>query len=90
MKAMVDSGATHNFVATNKASRLGLKLIYDASRIKAVSSESQRIQGIAKDVLLQVDEWKGKCSLHCVPLDDFNPILGIDLFLKAKAALCMQ
>ena len=37
--------------------------------------------------MLQVGEWKGKCNLLCVPLDDFNLILGIDFFLKFKAAL---
>ena len=84
---MVDSRATNNFVATSEASRLGLKLVDDDSRIKAVNFQAQRIQGIAKDVLLQVGEWKGKCNLLCVPLDDFNLILEIDFFLKSKAAL---
>ena len=87
VKAMVDSGAKHNFVATSDASRLDLKLVDDDSRIKEVNSKAQRIQGIAKDVLLQVGEWKGKINLLCVPLDDFNLILGIDFFLKSKAAL---
>ena len=87
VKAMVDSGATHNFVATSEASRLNLKLVEDDSPIKAVNSKAQKIQGIAKDVLLQVGECKGKINLLCVPLDDFNLILGIDFFLKSKAAL---
>ena len=87
VKAMVDSGATHNFVATSEASRLDLKLVDDDSRIKAVNSKAQKIQGIAKDVLLQVGEWKGQINLLCVPLDDFNLILGIYFFLKSKAAL---
>ena len=87
VKAMVDSGATHNFVATSEASRLDLKLVDDDSRIKAVNSKAQRIQSIAKDVLLQVGEWKGKINLLCIPFDDFNLILGIDFFLKSKAAL---
>ena len=52
VKAMVDIGATHNFVATNEASRLSLKLVDDDSRIKVVNNKAQRIQGIAKDVLL--------------------------------------
>ena len=84
---MVESGATHNFVATSEASRLGLKLIDDDSRIKAVNSKAQRIQGISKAVILQVGEWKGKCNSLCVPLDDFNLILGIDFFFKSKAAM---
>ena len=37
--------------------------------------------------MLQVGEWKGKINLLCVPLDDFNQILGIHFFLKSKAAL---
>ena len=56
VKAMVDSGATHNFIATSEASRLGLKLVDDDSPIKRVNNKAQRIQGIAKDVLLQVGE----------------------------------
>ena len=84
---MVDKGATHNFVATSEASRLDLKLVNDDSRIKAENSKAQGIQGITKDVLLQVSELKGKCNLLYVSLDDFNLILGIDFFLKSKAAL---
>ena len=81
VKAMVDNRATHNFVATSEASRLGLKLVNDDNRVKAVNSQAQRIQGIAKDALLQVSEWKAKFNLLCVPLDDFNLILEIDFFL---------
>ena len=56
VKAMVDSGATHNFVATSEASRLGPELVDDDSPIKLVNNKAQRIRGIAKDVLLQVGE----------------------------------
>ena len=37
--------------------------------------------------MLQVGEWKDKCNLLWVPLDDFNLILGIDFFLEYKTAL---
>ena len=43
VKALVDSGATHNFVATKEAAKLGLKLEEDTSRIKAVNSKAQKI-----------------------------------------------
>ena len=56
VKALVDSGATHNFVATREATRLGLKLEEDTSRIKAVNSKAQKIQGIAKNVLMQIGD----------------------------------
>ncbi|XP_019078499.1 uncharacterized protein LOC109123393 [Vitis vinifera] len=38
VKTLVDSGATHNFVATKEANKLGLKLENDTSRIKAANS----------------------------------------------------
>ena len=52
VKAMVDNEATHNFVATNEASRLGLKLVNNDGQIKAMNSKTQIIQDIVKDVLL--------------------------------------
>ena len=40
VKAIVESGATHNFVAISEAAKLGLKLEDDTSRIKAVNSKA--------------------------------------------------
>ncbi|KAL6319749.1 hypothetical protein AAG906_036807 [Vitis piasezkii] len=60
VKALVDSGATHNFVATKEAAKLGLKLEEDTSRIKAVNSKAQKIQGVAKNVPMQIGDWKEK------------------------------
>ncbi|KAL6319624.1 hypothetical protein AAG906_020701 [Vitis piasezkii] len=57
-------GATHNFVATKEAARLGLKLEEDTSRIKAVNSKAQKIQGVAKNVPMQVGGWKGGLIPH--------------------------
>ncbi|RVX03852.1 Transposon Tf2-2 polyprotein [Vitis vinifera] len=87
VKALVDSGATHNFVATKEAARLGLRLEEDTSRIKAVNSKAQKIQGVAKNVPMKIGDWEGMCSLLCVPLDDFDLILGVDFLLRAKVAL---
>ena len=56
VKALVDSGATHNFVATKEAARLGLKLEEDTSRIKAVNSKAQKIHRVAKNVLMQISD----------------------------------
>ena len=66
---------------------MGLKLEENASRIKEVNSKTQKIQGIAKNVPMQVGDWKGTCNLLCVPLDDFDLIIGVDFLLKAKVAL---
>ena len=87
VKALVGSGATHNFLTTREVTRLGLKLEEDTSRIKAVNSKAHKIQGVAKNILMQVGDWKGTFNLLCVSLDDFNLILGVDFLLKAKVAL---
>ena len=36
---MVDSGVTHNFVATREVAKLGLKLKDDTSQIKVVNKK---------------------------------------------------
>ena len=87
VKALVDSGATHNFVATKEAARLGLKLEEDTSRIKAVNNKAQKSQGVAKNVPMQIGDWKGMRSLLCVPLDDFDLILGVDFLLRVITRL---
>ncbi|KAK4380946.1 Retrovirus-related Pol polyprotein from transposon gypsy [Sesamum angolense] len=45
--AMLDSGATHNFVADREIQKLGLTLAQHSSHIKAVNSEAEPIQGVA-------------------------------------------
>ena len=52
VKAMVDSGATYNFVATRESERLGINLEKDATRIKAVNNKAHKIHGISKQVSL--------------------------------------
>ncbi|KAL6348102.1 hypothetical protein AAG906_039257 [Vitis piasezkii] len=41
VKAIVDSGVTHNFVATKEVAKLGLKLKDDTNRIKTINKKSQ-------------------------------------------------
>ncbi|KAK4380950.1 RNA-directed DNA polymerase [Sesamum angolense] len=81
--AMLDSGASHNFVADREIQKLGLTLAQYSSRIKAVTSEAKPIQGVAC-VELKVNAWTGKCNLMVVPLDDFDVILGMDFLLLAN------
>ncbi|RVW96894.1 Transposon Tf2-8 polyprotein [Vitis vinifera] len=49
--ASVDSGTTHNFVSTREATRLGLKLSKDDSKLKAVNSQTQETHGLAKNMM---------------------------------------
>ncbi|KAL0368100.1 UNVERIFIED_CONTAM: Cysteine synthase [Sesamum calycinum] len=82
--AMLDSGATHNFVADREIQKLGLILAQHSSRIKAVNLLAKPIQGVAC-VELKVGAWTGKCNLMSVPLDDFDVILRMDFMLLANA-----
>jgi hypothetical protein len=84
--AMLDTGATHNFVAEGVARKLGLKVERNSFKLKAVNSEAKPVQGTS-DVRLKVGNWEGECSLMVMPLDEYDMILGIDFFLKAKAEL---
>ncbi|KAL0362018.1 UNVERIFIED_CONTAM: RNA-directed DNA polymerase [Sesamum calycinum] len=83
---MLDTGATHKFVADREIQNLGLTLAQHSSRIKAVNSEVKPIQGVVC-VDLKVGSWTGKCNLMVVPLDDFDVILVMDFMLLAHAMI---
>ncbi|CAL5371561.1 unnamed protein product [Camellia sinensis] len=85
--AMVDTGATHNFMSEKVVQTLGLQVTQSASRIKAVNSAAQSVQGMASKVSITVGDWTGRVNLMVVPLDDFDVILGNDFFVTAKVAL---
>ncbi|KAL0416524.1 UNVERIFIED_CONTAM: hypothetical protein Slati_3484300 [Sesamum latifolium] len=81
---MLDTGATHNFVADREIQKLGLTLTQHSNCIKAVNSEAKPIQGVAC-VDLKVGSWTGKCNLMAVPLNEFDVILKMDFMLLAHA-----
>ncbi|KAK4397585.1 RNA-directed DNA polymerase [Sesamum angolense] len=69
--AMLDTGATHNFVGDREIQKLRLTLTQHSNRIKAMNLEMKPIQGVAC-VELKVGAWIDKCNLMVVPLDDFD------------------
>ena len=48
--ALVDSGATHNFISMRETARLGLKLTKDDNKLNAVNSQAQEMHGLTKNV----------------------------------------
>ena len=54
--ALVDSGATHNFISTKETTRLGLKRSKDDSKLKAVNSQAQETHGLIKNVGIQMGD----------------------------------
>ena len=96
-RAMVDTGATHNFIADREAKRLGLILEKNLSRMKAVNSKAKRISGLAKGVPIKIGTWSGSTNMMVVPLDDFQVILRMEFMHAAKLvpmpflnSLCMM
>ncbi|GAV84407.1 gag-asp_proteas domain-containing protein [Cephalotus follicularis] len=83
--AMIDTGASHNFVNERIVGKFGLKIEKHTSKIKVVNADAQPVQGVARDVLLQVGAWKGQLNLMIVSLDDFDVIFGIDFLTRSKA-----
>ncbi|KAG9458216.1 hypothetical protein H6P81_002724 [Aristolochia fimbriata] len=83
-KAMIDSGATHNFLSVCEAIGLGLTWVDDGSLVKSVNSEAKAICGIAHDVLVKVGEWQGNVSFSVFNMDDFDFILGVDFLCLCK------
>jgi len=86
-EAMLDIGATHNFVDEYMVQQLGLKVIKCPSKIKAVNSEAKPFFGIAFVVKFKVGEWTGMVNFLIMQLDDFDVILGDEFFVVVKATL---
>ena len=74
----LDNGATHNFFTTKEVARLGLMLSRGDNKLKVVNSQEQETHGMAKNMEIQMGDWKGTINFLSVPLDDFDFILCTD------------
>ncbi|KAF3975229.1 hypothetical protein CMV_001501 [Castanea mollissima] len=86
-EAMLNIGATYNFVGECMVQQLGLKVSKCPSTIKAVNSEAKPVFGIAFSVRFKVGEWTGKLNFLIMKLDDFDVILGDEFFVATKITL---
>ena len=84
-RALVDTGASHNFVEVKEAKRLGLQFEEEQGWIKAVNSDARPIYGVARDVRLQIGEWCGQVDFSVVPMDDYPIVLGMEFLDGVRA-----
>ncbi|KAL0427420.1 UNVERIFIED_CONTAM: hypothetical protein Slati_2916800 [Sesamum latifolium] len=88
IRAMVDTGATHNYLASAEVERLGLVLVKGVGQVKGhKNSAAQPIAGVAKSVLIKVGPFEGKTNLSVVVMDDFKLILGLDFLLDTRTVV---
>ncbi|RVW43719.1 Retrovirus-related Pol polyprotein from transposon 412 [Vitis vinifera] len=82
-KALVDTGATSNFVSEDEAKRLELQ----ASKggwLKAVNSAAKPSHEVVRGVTMHIGSWKGRVDFTVALMDDFKMVLGMDFLQKVK------
>ncbi|KAK9699469.1 hypothetical protein RND81_08G175700 [Saponaria officinalis] len=90
-RALIDTGATHNYVAPGESRRLGM--VWDRGEdyvIKSVNSSAKRICGMAEDTSVQLGSWKGRLDFSVVRMDDSKLILGLDFMVKTMTVVVPQ
>ncbi|KAL2253117.1 UNVERIFIED_CONTAM: hypothetical protein Sindi_0106400 [Sesamum indicum] len=87
---MIDTGASHNYLASVKVARLELVLEKGVGRVKAINSAAQPIVGVAKYVLIKVGAYEGKTNLSIVVMDDFELILGLEFLRDTRTAILLH
>ena len=85
VRALLDMGATHNFVSVDEAKRLGLKATKEGGTMKTVNSPVKPIVGIAQSVHITLGTWSGKLDFSIVPMNDFKMVLGMEFFDQVHA-----
>ena len=82
VQALVDTGATHNFMSTEVAKVVGLQLLPNDAEVKVVNSRT-KVSGLANEVPVRIGDWQGCLDFTVMEMSDFDMILGQD-FLKGN------
>ncbi|KAK3023565.1 hypothetical protein RJ639_044950 [Escallonia herrerae] len=90
IRAMVDTGATHNYISSTEVERLGLTLEKGCGRVKAINSAAQPVAGIARSVLIKIGPYEGRTNFLVVIMDDFKLILGLEFLRDTKTTARWQ
>ncbi|KAK3000883.1 hypothetical protein RJ639_020492 [Escallonia herrerae] len=86
-EALVDTGATYNFMSPRVAEWLGLKLTKDESWFTTVNVEERPTKGVVKNVNLRIGRWTWKADFNIIDMDELGVVLGMDFMEKSSATL---
>uniref|UniRef100_A0A803M2N4 Uncharacterized protein n=1 Tax=Chenopodium quinoa TaxID=63459 RepID=A0A803M2N4_CHEQI len=81
-RLLVDTGASHNFLAKEEAKALGVKFTKVDGEMKAINSEATPVYGRAWGVPVRLGKWKGKVDFLVVDIDDEDVVLGMEFLHK--------
>ncbi|KAF2282502.1 hypothetical protein GH714_044065 [Hevea brasiliensis] len=84
LRALLDTGASHNFLTVEEAKRLGIPYEKEMGWLKAVNSTPNLIHGVARDTKVRIGDWRYLRFL-VVSMDDSPCILGVEFVDRAKA-----
>ncbi|KAF2294337.1 hypothetical protein GH714_009417 [Hevea brasiliensis] len=84
-RALVDTGATDNFIANTTALQFQLNMQEDTGKIKAVNYKAANIVGVAHRISCQMGSWNGEIDFTVIPLNDFDVVIGMEFLKKAQA-----
>ncbi|XP_050137143.1 uncharacterized protein LOC126613560 [Malus sylvestris] len=84
-RVLVDTGATHNFMTSEEATRLGLRVTKEPGSVKTVNSAATPIVGVARNVHVDIGTWKGTIDFTVVKMDDYGVVIGLEFMDNVRA-----
>nr|XP_009779181.1 PREDICTED: uncharacterized protein LOC104228414 [Nicotiana sylvestris] len=74
IRAMIDTGATHNYLASTQVERLGQVVGKGRGSVKAINSPPQPVGGIAKKVPVKLGPYEGKFNMRVMAVENISAL----------------
>ncbi|KAF2321298.1 hypothetical protein GH714_038539 [Hevea brasiliensis] len=84
VRALVDTGASDNFLKLQEAQRLGIRFTPERGWLKAINSNPSPIHGVAHDVPVKLGEWHDNLDFSIVSMDDYACVLVWISWIRGK------